>query len=242
MLFKKKEPPIIISVGGSLIVPSKGIDFDFLGKLNKLVRKHVSLGKRFFIITGGGATAREYRDAGDAVVDSITEEDLDWLGIHATRLNGHLFRTMFQDIANPRLIENYAHRLWNWNEPVVIGGGWRPGWSTDYCAVISARDYGGKLIVNLSNIDWVYTKDPRKFKDAEKIEKTTWGQFEKLVGKKWSPGMNAPFDPIATQLAKSLRLTVIVTNGADIENVDKIISGQKEFKGTVISPDPETHD
>lgn len=237
MFFKRKDAPIIISLGGSLIVPNSGIDAPFPTQLNEFVRRHVKSGKRFFIITGGGATARQYRDAGKAVVGSMSTEDLDWLGVHATRLNGHLLRTIFQDIAHPRIIENYDHKLWNWREPIVIAAGWKPGWSTDYDAVILARDYGGKLIINLSNIDWVYTKDPRKFKDAEIIKKTSWSEFEKIVGDKWIPGMNAPFDPIATQLAKSLNLTVVVANGKDFENLEKIVSGEKEHKGTVISPD-----
>lgn len=236
MFFKKPEPPIIMSIGGSLIVPNGGIDSDFLKKLNDFVRREVNKGKRFFLIAGGGKTARHYRDAGKEVIGDMTEEDLDWLGVHATRLNGHLLRTIFSDIANPRIIENYDHKLWNWKEPIVIGAGWKPGWSTDYDAVILARDYGGKLIINLSNINCIYDKDPNKFKNAKPIKKTTWSEFEKLVGDKWIPGMNAPFDPVATQLAKSLNLTVIVASGKDFDNLDKIVMGQPH-KGTVIQAD-----
>lgn len=236
MFFKKQESPIIISIGGSLIVPNGGVDVKFLSQLNTIIRKHVTYGRRFFLVAGGGNIARHYRDAGKAVIGNVTDEDLDWIAIHVTRLNAHLLRTIFQDIAHPRIIENYEHKLWNWKEPIVIGAGWKPGWSTDYDAVVLARDYGGKLIVNLSNIDWVYDKDPNKFKDAKPIKKMTWSEVEKIVGDKWTPGLNAPFDPIATQLAKSLGLTVVVTNGKDFDNLEKIIIGQK-YKGTVITPD-----
>lgn len=235
MFFQKKEPPIVISVGGSLIVPSKGIDYDFLSNLNTFIRSEVAKGKRFFLIAGGGSTSRAYRDAGKSVIGTMTREDLDWLGIHSTRLNGHLLRTIFQDIAHPRIIENYKKKLWHWSEPVVIGAGWKPGWSTDYCTVILARDYEGKKIINLSNIDWIYNKDPNKFKDAKIIKRMTWTELEKLVGTEWIPGMNAPFDPVATQLAKSLNLTVIVTNGSDFTNLKRIVENQ-EHKGTVIYP------
>lgn len=234
-MFWRKESPIVLSVGGSLIAPSEKIDSEFLTNLNKFIREQVKKGKRFFLVAGGGTTARYYRDAGKEVIGSLTDEDLDWIGIHATRLNAHLLRTIFQDISHPRIIENYNRRLINWSEPVVIGAGWKPGWSTDYTAVLLAKDYGGNLIVNLSNIDWVYDKDPRKYKDAKPIEKLTWEELEKLVGIKWTPGINTPFDPVASQLAKKLGLTVIVANGKDINNVEKILEGDA-FKGTVIMP------
>lgn len=230
-----KEPPIVISVGGSLIAPSSGINTDFLIKLNIFIRNQVKKGRRFFLVSGGGKTARQYRDGGRSVIGTMSNEDLDWLGIHASRLNGHLLRTIFQDTAHPRIIENYDKKLRNWKESVVIGAGWKPGWSTDYDAVILAKDYGANLIINLSNIDWIYDKDPAKYPDAKIIKKMTWTDLEKLVGTKWEPGTNAPFDPVATQLAKKLELTVIVTNGDNLHNVEKIVEGY-EFTGTVIMP------
>ncbi len=235
MLFEKKEPPIVVSVGGSLIIPNDSIDTDFLIKFNNFIRNYVKKGKRFFLITGGGRYMRYYRDAATTIISDVTSEDLDWLAIHVTRVNGHLLRTIFQDIANPRIIENYDRKLKNWKEPVVIGAGWKPGWSTDYDAVILARDYGANLVINLSNIYHVYDKDPNKFKDARPIKKITWDELEDILPRKWTPGLNSPFDPVATQLAKKLQLTVVVTNGTDFDNLENIIEG-KTFKGTVITP------
>ncbi len=230
-----KEKVIIISVGGSLIVPNGGIDTDFLKNLNVFIRKEVKKGKRFFLVTGGGSVMREYRDAAKSVIGAVSDEDLDWLAIHVTRVNGHLLRTIFQDIAHPRIIENYNHKLERWQQPVVIGAGWKPGWSTDFDSVILARDYKSSLIINLSNTYYVFDKDPEKFKNAKPLKNLKWGEMEKLVGNKWSPGFNTPFDPIATQLANKLNLTVITTNGKDFDNLSNIIEGRK-FKGTVIGP------
>ncbi|PIY71889.1 UMP kinase [Candidatus Roizmanbacteria bacterium CG_4_10_14_0_8_um_filter_33_9] len=235
MLKPQKEDPIIISVGGSLIVPQGEVNEVFLKKLNIFIREQVERGKRFFLVAGAGKIGRKYRDAGKAVIGSMTDADLDWLGIHTTRLNAHLLRTIFSDIAHPRIIENYDKKLRNWKEPIVVGAGWKPGWSTDYDAVILARDYGANLMINLSNIDWVYDNDPNKYKDAKAIKKLTWEEMEKLVGNKWSPGINAPLDPIASQLAHKLNLTVIVTNGENFSNLKKIVEGD-DFKGTVIMP------
>jgi len=235
MFFNFKEPPIIISVGGSLIYPNGGIDVNFLSELNKLIRKQIAKGKRFFLVAGGGKIARHYQEAGKRVIGSILDEDLDWLGIHATRFNAHLLRTIFQDIAYPKIIKDYSKKIFNLKYSVVIGSGWKPGWSTDYDAVILARDYGANLIVNLSNVDGVYDKDPKKYKDAKFIKKITWEEMIKITGTKWTPGFNAPFDPIATPLAKKLGLTVVVANGHNFSNLEKIIEGEP-FIGTVIAP------
>lgn len=228
---------IVLSLGGSLIVPKTGIDTQFISLFSKFIRDQIANKKRrFFIICGGGSTARYYIDAATGVLKkSIKDEDKDWLGIHSTRLNAHLIRTIFRDIAYPRIFKHYDKEYDIQDEPVVICSGWQPGWSTDYCAVLVAEKFAAKTIINMSNIDQVYDKDPRKFKDARPIDKIGWDDFEVLVGDKWIPGLNTPFDPIATQLAKKMNLNVIILNGKNIRNLEAAIEGKK-FLGTVIAP------
>lgn len=229
-----KNSPIIISLGGSLVVPNGGMDTKFLSQFNEFIRQKIAEKWRFFIVVGGGATARHYIDAAKNIIGDITDWDLDYLGIHATRLNAHLIRTIFQDVAHPRIIQNYEHKLNNLEQPLVVASGWKPGRSTDYDAVLLARDYTAKVIINMSNIPQVYDKDPNKFNDAKPLDKISWTDFEILVGDKWSPGSNLPFDPIATKLAKKLSLSVFVI-GRDIKNLDRLLKG-KSFTGTLISP------
>jgi uridylate kinase len=226
---------IVISVGGSLIVPNGGIDSKFLTELNTFIREQLAKHKnrQFFLITGGGMTTRHYQAAaGDVLGHQLTDDDLDWIGIHATRLNGHLLRTIFRDIAHPIIIDDYS-LIRKPVEPVVIGAGWKPGWSTDFDAVLICEDYGAKTIINLSNVGKVYDKDPRKYKDAEEIDKATWAEFRKIIGDKWTPGMNAPFDPIAARKAEELGIKVVLMGGKDFHNIRKYFDG-KEFFGTVI--------
>ena len=117
--------------------------------------------------------------------------------------------------------------------PVVVAAGWQPGWSTDFCVTLLAEDYGIKTVINLSNIDMVYDKDPNKYPDAKPLKRMSWDEVLAIVGKKWVPGLNTPFDPVAAQKAKDLGLTVINCNGRNFENLDKILQGKK-FVGTTI--------
>jgi len=225
---------VVVSVGGSLIVPEDGIDSQFLQQLNYFIREQLARNKnrQFFLIAGGGRTTRHYQTAARNVLrHQITDDDLDWIGIHATRLNGHLLRTIFRDIAHPVIIDDYSV-IRKLVEPVIVGAGWKPGWSTDYDAVLICKDYGVKTIVNLSNINKVYDKDPKIFKEAKPIDRISWDDFRKIVGNKWVPGMNIPFDPIAALKAQGLGLKVVLI-GRDFENIRKYFDGE-EFIGTII--------
>jgi uridylate kinase len=220
----------VISLGGSLIAPPGGIDVEFLRGFRKLILEMIGKGFRFLIITGGGMTAREYMRAAGKIA-KIKTIDADWIGIEATQINAALLKAIFAPAAHPEvIIDPRAPKI---NGKLIIGAGYQPGNSSDYVAVMLARRYGFEKIANLSNVDYVYDKDPRKFKDAEKKEKISWPDFQKIVGRKWTPGLNAPFDPIAAKLAGRLKLEVAILNGRNLSNLRDYLSGRK-FKGTVI--------
>ncbi|MEA3496307.1 MAG: UMP kinase, partial [Bacteroidota bacterium] len=199
----QKKNTFIINLGGSLIVPEQ-IDVDFLKKFRKIIIDQIEeRDQKFVLTTGGGKTCRRYNESAEAIADGLTAEDKDWLGIHATRLNGHLIRTIFRDYAYPRINTN-PHDLEDFyksKEPIMIAAGWRPGRSTDYATALLAKYLGIKKIINLSNIDYIYDKDPNKFPDAQKVNKMSWKDLRAMIGDDWVPGMHAPFDPVASQLA-----------------------------------------
>jgi uridylate kinase len=224
----------VISVGGSLIVPNTGIDTKFLNELNTFIRSQLAKhpNRQFFLVIGGGAVARHYRDAGVQVLHrELTPDDLDWLGIQATRLNAQLIRSVFQDIAHPNIIRNYDI-IRKPKESVVVAAGWKPGWSTDYCAILLCEDYGAKKVINISNVQQVYDKDPNEYKDAKPYSAISWKSFRAMVGDKWTPGLHTPFDPIAAKSAEDLDVSVVVV-GKDFSNIESYLEG-KEFLGTVI--------
>jgi uridylate kinase len=224
----------VLKLGGSLIYPNGGLDVQFIKKFYKFIRQQIAeKNRRFFIIIGGGLLSRHYRDAGARITEhELIPNDLDWLGIHATRLNAHLFRTIFRDLAHPVVTDNYDIIL-KTDKPIMIAAGWKPGWSTDYGAAILAQDYNAKLIVKMSNVSHVCDKDPRKFKDVKKFEKISWDDYRELIGEEWAPGTNSPFDPVAAKLAANINIKVAYVDGRDFENVGKALDGKK-FTGTVI--------
>lgn len=226
-----KTAPIIVSVGGSLIVPAAGVDTAFLARFKAFIAKRVAQGDRFVLICGGGATARHYQRAAKDV-DKLTREDVDWIGIHATRLNGHLLRTILHKFAHPTVVKNPLAPP-AFREPVLIAAGWKPGWSTDYCATLLASSLGASTVLNLSDIDYVYSADPKKHRDAKPLPHVPWKAFRKLVGSRWDPGANLPFDPVAAKMGERLGLTVKMVRGWDFAEIGKALD-DKPFRGTTI--------
>ncbi len=229
----KTPETIVMSVGGSLIVPGE-IDTDFLASFKNFIKTAGAKGsRRFVIIAGGGRTARRYQDAADSL-HLLNKEDLDWIGIHATRLNGHLLRTILKDIAHPVMITNPDEILDAPREArVIIAAGYRPGASTDLRAIQIAERVGAKKVVNLSNIDHVYTADPKTDPEATPIEDITWSEFRKLIPSEWDPGLSSPFDPIAAREAEAKEIEVACINGDKLDELTKYLN-QETFIGTRI--------
>ncbi len=223
----------IISLGGSLVAPKTGLDIPFLKKFRKLLLDEVGRGARFILIIGGGATARAYQEGLRGTLGRVTDEQLDWLGVHATVLNAQFVRALFGAHAHDEVQMNPTKKI-KTSAPIIVGSGWKPGWSSDYDAALAAKTYGTREVINISNIDYVYDKDPTKFRNAKPIGELSWPAYRAMVGDTWYPGSNAPFDPIAAREAAKNRLTVKILNGRDLKSVRAAIR-DAAFRGTTIA-------
>jgi uridylate kinase len=221
---------IVISLGGSIMVPDE-IDLGFLTAFTSLIKEYIATGHRFVLITGGGKVCRKYQYALSELTDA-TNKDLDWLGIYTTQLNAQFMRLVFGDLAYEEIVTDIS-LFPETQKPIIVGAGHKPGASTDLNAVRAAEKTGAKKVINLSNIEYAYDKDPKKFPDAVRIEQSSWADFRKILPVEWSPGLNAPFDPIAAEMAESLGLEVAIMDGKNIENLRNYLDG-KLFIGSVI--------
>lgn len=228
---------LVISVGGSLIVPAEGINIGWLKEFRSFILRETKNYQKIYLICGGGSIARNYIKAAKDIFtvnheNKNWEKTRDWLGISATKLNAQLIKTIFGSLVYPEVIIDPT-KIIKTNKKIIIAAGYKPGWSTDYDAVLIAKNHKAEVLINLSNIDYVYEKDPREFPNAKRIENISWVNFQKIVGTKWRPGLNAPFDPIASREARKLKLKVIILNGQNIKNLEDCLKGEK-FKGTTV--------
>ncbi len=227
----------VLSVGGSIVVPEKP-DTEFLGKFINLVKEWLEEdeSRKLILVVGGGAPARIYQNAYSEVSKCVNtnsaSDAADWIGIMATRLNAQLVKACFGELCKNDVVYNPTEPI-DFKGRVLLAAGWHPGFSTDNDAVLLAEQHGAKTVVNLSNIEKVYTDDPRKNPDAKPIDSISWADFRKMVGDSWVPGKNCPFDPIASKKADECGMTVICAGGKNIENIRAILN-DKEFLGTKI--------
>jgi len=227
MLDKK----FVISLGGSIAFPEK-INVNFLKSFSLFIKKEIKKGYKFLIVVGGGEITRRYQEAAGKIT-RVTNEDKDWIGIHATRLNAHLLRTILKRKAHP-VVFDQRFKIKDFGKySLIIGSGWRPGWSTDYVAVQIAVDLKIRIVINLTKIDYLYTADLKKEPRAKPIEKISWAEYRRLIPKKWTPGLHVPIDPIAAKLAQKEKIRVIIAQGENLDNLKNILKGKK-FKGTII--------
>jgi uridylate kinase len=225
---------MVISLGGSIVAPGNA-DGQFLKQFSLLIRSLIEDDKelRFIFVVGGGGPARIWQDAYRAVCgDSVRHEDADWIGIMATRLNAQLVKAVMAELCCQDVVTDPTQA-----EPlkgkVLLAAGWKPGFSSDNDAVLLAERFNAKTVINLSNIEKVYTADPKKDPSAQPLDRISWDDFRAMIGDEWVPGKNVPFDPVASRHAHKIGLKVICAAGRDLENLKKIICGG-DFTGTTI--------
>jgi uridylate kinase len=228
----KNKRNIVIALGGSVAFPEE-IDTYFLRKFCTFIRREIKKGDRFIIVCGGGYITRKYQKSATKI-NRVSNEDKDWLGIHATRLNAHFLRTIFKRESNPTVFDSRFKIKKFGKYPLIIGSGWRPGWSTDFVAIQIAVDFKIKEVIVLGKPSHVYTCDFEKDSNAKPLNKLSWKDYLKIISSRWIPGLNTPVDPIAARLAKKENIKVVVAYGKDLDNLSKILKN-KRFKGTALS-------
>ncbi len=230
-----EKDTIIISLGGSLVAPG-GIDLGFLKNFKHSLQKYLKT-KRFFILVGGGKICRNYQKA--LLEFGAKNNERDRIGVIVTRLNAEVVKQLFSNYAFKKIIENPNKKI-KTSKNILIGAGWKSGWSTDYVSAQIAKTYNVKTIINLTNIDYVYdlpagrqAKIPVDFSSARPLEKVDWKTFRQIVGDTWTPGLSMPFDPRASKVAEKLKLKVIMINGKNLERLEDFLNN-KPFIGTTI--------
>ncbi len=212
---------VVISLGGSLISLEKPEFIEELAGFIKRVSKNIDL----YIVVGGGKTARGYINTARKFCKD--EAYLDKLGIMATRLNALLLNSFFKRKI-PCTIETASKMA-----PPVIMGGTTPGHSTDAVAAMLAKQVKADLLIIATNVDGIYDKDPKKYRDAKKLDKIKIEDLKKIVGRKWRAGENVVVDSIACRIIGKEKIKTVVLNGSNLQELENAIYGKK-FNGTIV--------
>ncbi|MBD3244541.1 MAG: UMP kinase [Candidatus Moranbacteria bacterium] len=220
----------LIKFGGSVMTPNLP-DKDYIKKFIDFIER-LREQYRLILVAGGGGINKKYNKLAKQINPKISNKNLDWIGIYATRLNARTLISVFGDQCYPRVISNPIQKI-EWKQDLLVGAGWKPGWSTDYCSLLLADNLKADKIIIATNTDYVFDKDPNEFLDAKPLEKISWDDLRSMVGDEWTPRMHIPLDPSAIRFGQKNKYQVISLNGRNLENMEKAILG-KDFIGTVI--------
>ena len=99
--------------------------------------------------------------------------------------------------------------------------------STDFDSAYFASLVKADVVINATNIDGIYDKDPNKFSDAKKFERLTYDEFIKIISNNpQKPGEYRLFDLKAAKLLKKNRTKLIVIDGRNPNEIIRVIEGK----------------
>ena len=222
---------IVISLGGSLISKEK-INNTYIKEIVDILKK-ASRDFKLAIVVGGGRTAREYIK----VAKDLSKNDyiMDRIGIEATRLNALLLISALDDLAYPEVPKTVDEAVEYLKvSRIVVMGGTEPGHTTDAVAALLAERLKAQRLIIATNVDGIYDKDPKKYKDAKKLKRISFKKLLEIVmSVPFEPGVNAVIDHLATLIIARSRIKTLVIDGSDLEELKNAIYG-REIKGSVV--------
>jgi len=223
---------VAISLGGSLLT-GKGkenyvkLDPARYTRYAEVIRGLHEDGHEMVVVCGGGKPARYFIDI--AKTYNASPDVLDYLGIKSSHVNALLFMAALGDIAEQPTVYETPGDAFDNRAPgkVWIGGGHRPGTSTDYRTVQFAGAMGADLIINATDIDGVYDKNPSVHADAKKLPQLTFEELETIIREntRQAPGEYGLFDLAAVTLSKEIRVPVAIIDGTDPEEIARAVDG-----------------
>jgi uridylate kinase len=216
---------IVVRVGGSVVAsPANPI---LIGKYVELLKDLKKQGHEVVAIVGGGALARDFiKIAGELGLD---EAKRDWAAIHVSRLFAQLFVMRLGEAGCgtvPVSLDEAFDCLKRGK--IVVMGGLEPGMTTDAVAAMIGERMKADLLVKASDVDGVFTKDPKKHSDAKKIDELGFDDLSRLFEEnKHKAGIHQILDPEAVKILEKRRTKMVVVNGFKPENVLSAVKGEK---------------
>jgi uridylate kinase len=220
---------IVLSLGGSLL--TKELTAGNFKKYVDVLLKLKKEGHQLVVVTGGGSTCRLYRDiAKDNKADNVV---LDRIGVVATHLNAMTLAACLGEESFPTTFRKPEEVKQNFGEKILVCGGDLPGHSTDYDAVLFADAIKADLIINATNVDGIYEKDPKKYPKAKKLKKLTFKQFEEIITQnEQKPGEYRLFDLEGAKLLRKIKVKMITIDGNNPQEIIRAVEGK--HNGTVV--------
>lgn len=215
---------VVIKIGGHLLdnrQSPNGIS-DYLRVL-KEIRDD---GNKVAVVVGGGENARKYVEVARGL--GADEATCDQIGIEITHLNAELLILGMGEDAYPTPPRNMVElRNALQTDKVVVLGGLTPGHSTDAVAGIVSEIMRAELLVRLTDVDGVYTDNPKTNPKAEKIDSISAKELLKMLisSKCWAGGYEL-LDPVAIKIIERSKIPTRIVDGRNPKNIQTALRNE----------------
>ncbi len=223
---------VLIKISGEALSggTGKAYDYDFVSSVCRSIQRCLSEGAEIGIVIGGGNFWRGVKDG----AGHIERVSADRMGMLATAINclavADVFRQTgvnvkimtavdIQGIGERHDVKKALEYLESGCVVLFGCGTGHPFFSTDTAAVLRAAEIQADAILLAKNVDGVYTADPKKDPNAQRIDDIL---FSEVLEKRLQV-----MDATATSLAMENNLPVIVFALADPENIHRVLNGEK---------------
>ena len=221
---------VVLRIGGSVV--ASPVNTDLMSKYAEVVQTLKRQGHEVGVVVGGGALAREF--IGFAKKLGLPEQSQDEVAISVSRLFAQLFLKTLGEAGCGKValtLDDAAECLDTGK--VLVMGGLKPGITTDAVAALVAERVKADLLVKGTDQEGVYTKDPRKYIDAVKLDRLSFDELSEVFSEsKHKAGLHQIVDPEAIKVLKRERVKLVVVNGFKAENILAAVRGEQV--GTVV--------
>lgn len=231
-----KYKKVVLKLSGEALMNSGKdsiIDFEFVDKIAKQIKRCVDEGVSFGIVIGGGNI---WRGAGK----KINRTRADHMGMLATVINSLAVQSVLEEngietrtmtalqmnqVAEPYIRNRAVSHMEKGRVVIIACGSGNPYFSTDTAAVLRAAELGAEIVLFAKNIDGVYTADPKKDPNAKKLD---YLKYDELIHKDLTV-----IDSTASAFGRDNNLPLLLFGLDNPENIYKAVCGEKI--GTVVS-------
>jgi len=222
---------VVLRIGGSVV--ASPINTELISKYTELLKTLKKQGHAVVVVVGGGTLAREFILIAKNL--GLDEQAQDEIAISVSRLFAQLFLKKLGELSCNALsltVEEAADCLSKGK--IAVMGGLKPGMTTDTVAGLVAEYTNADLLVKGTDQDGVYNKDPKKHRDAVKLDRLSFDELASVFSEsKHKAGMHQIIDPEAIKILKRQHVRLFVVNGFAPENILAAVNGKSV--GTVIS-------
>jgi uridylate kinase len=215
----------VVKLGGALFRREPNVTA--LKEMGKALGGFVKEGNQLVLVAGGGENARTYISTARKL--GAEESTCDLLGIQITRANAELLRLALGSVASseiPSTLADLPHLVGPGK--AVVMGGLQPGQSTNAVAALAAEITRAEIMVNGTDVEGVYTEDPKKNPKSKLIRSV---HVDKLLG--WAMGGEVfagryeLLDPLAIKLMQRARIPTRFVSLGDPENIIAALKGKE---------------